>query len=257
MFVPDHFDEGLGPDRGPRHGRGHHDHAQRRSARVRLRLPPSRGARPRAGDHRPAVGRAARGRARRGVEEPRLRPLRHPDGPAEGARRPHDRAHAGPAWPLRRRLVLVRGRALHDHRARRDAAAAPARRPADPHRRRRAPGAALRGLDGRHRRCERVDPLRGDRHRRRAGRVARAHRREGRVGARAARGALRRPRAERVARGGRGHRRHRRGGGAARGPVRLGPRIGAGVAARARRLRRRDRGRGSSSGASGGATRTP
>ena len=81
-------------DRGDgERGRGHDD-AEGRRARVRLRLPASRGARARARDDRPDLRGPARSRARRGLEAARLRPLRHPDGTAQGARRPHDRAHA-------------------------------------------------------------------------------------------------------------------------------------------------------------------
>ena len=66
------------------------------------------------------------------------------------------------------------------------------------------------GARRRHRRRERVDPLGRGRHRRRARRDARAHRPEGRLAARRRRRALRLDRDQRLARGGRDHRRHAR-----------------------------------------------
>ena len=202
--------------------RGHHD-AQRRRARARLRLPPSRGARPRAGHHRPALRGPARGRARRRVEATRLRPLGHPDGPAR-VRVDRMIEHTAVLKGLfADGPVQLRGRALHDHRSRR-ARPAPTRRAA-----RRSSSAAARpgccaspaatadivGVNASIHSGE-IDAGRGP------GRAGRPHRREGRLGAGGRRRPLRRPRAQRLAGGRRDHRRpgDRRGRGrAASGPT--------------------------------------
>ena len=68
LFVPDHFDEGLGPIAAMATAAAVTTTLNVGHARARLRLPPSGGARPRAGDDRPAVGGPARGRARRRLE---------------------------------------------------------------------------------------------------------------------------------------------------------------------------------------------
>ena len=100
----------------------------------------------------------------------------HPDGPAQGARRPHDRAHACAARAcFAGGPVTFARRALHDHRPRR------ARRRRTGRADRRSSSAAGRhrvlrfaGRGRRHRRGERVDPLGRDRRRGRAGRARRS-----------------------------------------------------------------------------------
>ena len=93
---------GLRADRGDgERGRGHDD-IEGRCAGVRLRLPASRGARPRDGDDRRDLRGPPRARARRRVEALGLRRHRHPDGRAQGARRPDDRVHEDRQGAVRR-----------------------------------------------------------------------------------------------------------------------------------------------------------
>ena len=162
LFVPDHFDEGLGPITALATAAAVTTHAQRRDARARLRLPPSGGAGPRAGEHRRAVGGPARGRVsapagsaldyeRSGI--PMDRPKVRVDRMIE-----HTPGAARACSPTGRSASPATHYTITDLDGTPEAA--PPGRPAVPHRRRRAAGAALRRLGRRHRRRERVDPLR-------------------------------------------------------------------------------------------------
>ena len=154
------------PGARPDGRRRRHHHAAGRHARVRQRLQaPGRAGQGVRHARRP-VGRSARARHRRRLDEERLRPVGHPDGPAEGAGRPDGGGHRGPQGRLRRRPARLRRRALHDHRVRRPAEAGAEAAPAVPHRRRAEAGAVDRRPGGRHRRHQPVDPQRRGRRRR-------------------------------------------------------------------------------------------
>ena len=102
----------------------------------------------------------------------------------------------GPQGLLRRRAVLVRRRALHDHRLRRAAEAGPAAAPAVLHRRRRPDDAGAGRARGGHRRAGAADPARA------AGRPAVDHlggdRGEDRLGPRGGRRPVRRADVQRL-----------------------------------------------------------
>ena len=117
MFVPDHFDEGLGPLAAMASAVAVTSTHERRQPRVRLRLPSSGGTGARAGHDRRAVRRTTRGRPGGGVEEPRLPTGGHRHGSARSPRRSHDRAHHRAQGIVRARPVHVRGRALPDRRS--------------------------------------------------------------------------------------------------------------------------------------------
>ena len=85
-------------------------------------------------------------------DRPAVRPdARPPGSPGRGDHRPQGLLRRGP--------VLVRGRALHDHRVRRLPEARPAAPSAAVHRRWRAPDAGARGPRGGHRRPGAADPV--------------------------------------------------------------------------------------------------
>ena len=105
-------------------------------------------------------------------------------------------AVAGHEGPVRRRPVRLRGRALHDHRARRAAEAGAAPAPADHDRRGRRAAAALRGARGRHHRHQPGEAQqRGVGRPERRRRDRRGDRPQDRLDPRGGRRALRRPRA--------------------------------------------------------------
>ena len=104
-----------------------------------------------------------------------------PMDPPGRARVPHGRGHRGHQGVLRRRPLLLRRRALHDHRVRRPAQAG-AVAAAVPHRRRRQAGALDRGSGGADRRDQPLDPQRPSRRRRGPERGRRRDRPEARSG---------------------------------------------------------------------------
>ena len=109
LFVPDHFDEGLGPIT-----------ALAAAAAVTTTINvgtlvldcdfrhPAVLARELASIDVLSEGRLEVGLGA-GWKTPRLRALGHPDGRPEGSRRPHDRAHPGAQGPVRRRTVHFAG----------------------------------------------------------------------------------------------------------------------------------------------------
>ena len=113
LFVPDHFDEGLGPITAMataavltttlKVGALVFDCDYRHPAVLAREL----------ASIDAALGGPARGRRGRGLEEARLRPLGHPDGSAEGARRPDDRAHEDPEGAVHRRPNRCRSQGEH------------------------------------------------------------------------------------------------------------------------------------------------
>ena len=193
LFMPDHFGDQLAPVPALMAAADATTELRVGRPGVRQRLQAPGGAGQGAGHDRRALGRSARGGHRRRLDEERLRPVRHPDGPARRAGVAHGGGHRRPQGLLRAGSAHLRRRALHDHRLRRPAEAHPVAA-AVPHRRRRQARAVHRRPRGGHRRHQPVDPQRPGRRRRRPERRRRRDRPEARLGEGGRRRPLRRPR---------------------------------------------------------------
>ena len=165
LTMPDHFGDQLAPVPALMAAAGHHVTARRRAG-VGQRLQAPGRAGQGAGDDGSALRGSAGARARRRLDDQRLRAGRHGLRPGARAHRPLRRgADDHPQGDVGRH-VLVQRDALHGRRPRRPPAAGAASVPADPHRRRRQAGARHRRLgrptsSGSTPRCTRAASARG------------------------------------------------------------------------------------------------